>query len=146
MSTRANVIIKDERSQLIFYRHSDGYPGGVAKTLGEFVYLVRTNRLRDNVSQASGWLIVLGAEEYSDCEPSLDQIRSNTNGTGLIFKVGAYEPCAYLSPLSEYLYEIDLAKKTLCGWEYDGEMNVKIKDVTEELRKLSRKYGFDIGQ
>ena len=26
MSTRANIIIKDARTTLYFYRHSDGYP------------------------------------------------------------------------------------------------------------------------
>lgn len=133
MSTRCNVIIRDtkfgELSQLIFYRHSDGYPAGVAETLNEFLDLVKTNRIRDNVSQAAGWLIMLGNEEYDD--ESLASIRANTKGTGIHFKVGAYEPSPQISTDIEYLYEIDLTAKTLRGWKYDGN---KGKEITEEIK------------
>ena len=29
MSTRCHVVVTDGRDQIIFYRHSDGYPSGV---------------------------------------------------------------------------------------------------------------------
>lgn len=124
MSTRCNVIIRDTKfgkpRELIFYRHSDGYPAGVAKTLNEFLDLVKTNRIRDNVSQAAGWLIMLGNEEYAaEGGETLDIIRVNTKGTGMHFKVGAYEPSPQISADIEFIYEIDLTQKTLRGWIYE---------------------------
>ena len=67
MSTRASIIIKDEDEKLIFYRHSDGYPTGTMPTLNKFLELVKSGKIRDNVGQSAGWLIILGALEY---EPS----------------------------------------------------------------------------
>lgn len=135
MSTRCNIIIKDkdldDDSFLIFYRHCDGYPEGVAETLGEFLELVKTNRLRDNVEQAAGWLIMLGNEEYAKTGETLASIRANTKGTNLKFKVGAYEPSTCIHGDIEYLYEIDLTAKTLRGWEHDGEK--KGKEITKTL-------------
>ena len=134
MSTRANIIIKDQSDSLTFYRHSDGYPEGVAKTLGEFLRLIKNDRIRDNVEQASGWLILLGYEEYSQ-EPrgnNLEKMRANTKGTGLYgWKVGAYEPSVGIHCDIEYLYEIDLGKKTINAWEHNGEK--KGKCVTVDL-------------
>jgi hypothetical protein len=66
MSTRANIIIKDKYGQLIFYRHSDGYPEGALPTLKKLMSWVKDGKIRDNVDQASGWLILIGAEEYGD--------------------------------------------------------------------------------
>ena len=130
MSTRAAIIIKDSKfgttSELIFYRPSDGYPAGVKKTLGEFIALVRADKIRDNVRQAAGWLIVMGAEEYADYGENLATIRANTKGTGMIFKVGAYEPAPNLPSDIEYLYEIDLTAKTLRGWHYHGQKGAEI--------------------
>ena len=64
MSTRANIIIKDNYDKLFFYRHSDGYPECTKTSLEEFMKLY-SNKLRDNVSQSAGWLILHGALEYS---------------------------------------------------------------------------------
>jgi len=132
MSTRCNVIIKDAYGcELTFYRHSDGYPSGVAPTLTELLTLVKTDRLRDNVEQCAGWLIVLGHEEYAEYN-SLTKMRANRNGTGIDgWKVGAYEPSCGIHSDIEYLYEIDLAAKTLRGWEHDGDN--KGNEVTSEL-------------
>ena len=132
MSTRCNVIIKDRFGvEFIFYRHNDGYPKGVAPTLGEFIKLVRTDRLRDNAGQSAGWLVVLGYEEYRKYN-DLSKMRTNTKGTNLDgWKVGAYEPSSGIHTDIEYLYEIDLAAKTLRGWEHDGE--TKGAEVTDQL-------------
>lgn len=135
MSTRCNVIIKDAYStEIMFYRHSDGYPSGVAPTLGEFLRLVKTNRLRDNAEQSAGWLILLGYEEYSEGAYGNDlaKMRGNTEGTNMSgWKVGAYEPSAGIHGDIEYLYEIDLGAKTLKGWRHDGTR--KGGSVTKEL-------------
>ena len=130
MSTRANVIIKDSFGQdIIFYRHSDGYPEGTEPTLKKFLQLVKDGTIRDNVSQASGWLVIIGHEEYRgkqlkfDCSgekfkhsevviplglESFDHVDA-----GMSWKVGSYEPTTYISEDAEYLYTIDLEKKTL---------------------------------
>lgn len=100
MSTRANIIIKDEYDKLIFYRHSDGYPEGTLPTLEKFVDMVKDGKIRRNVEQASGWLIVLGREEYAD-EGLLE---NDYYG----WKVGAYEPSTCIHGDIEYLYIIDL--------------------------------------
>ncbi len=141
MSTRCNVIVKDSfGDQIMFYRHSDGYPEGVARTLGEFLALVKANKLRDNAEQSAGWLIVLGYEEYApdpergkyDFGNDLAKMRANTEGTNLSgWKVGAYEPCTKLHRDIDYLYEVDLQNKTLKGWRHNGER--KGKCVTAEL-------------
>lgn len=126
MSTRCNVIIKDQYDELIFYRHSDGYPEGVADTLNQFVQFVRDNKLRDNVEQSAGWLIVLGHEEYYG-HNNLARMRASISPPGR--KVGAYEPATCIHSDIQYLYEIDLDKKTLRGWKHDGERKGDLVDI-----------------
>ena len=101
MSTRANIIIKDDISKLIFYRHSDGYPVGALPTLKKFMCLLNDGKIRNNTTQAAGWLIIIGALEYSE----MGDINN--------WKVGAYEPTANLHGDISYLYTIDLKNKTL---------------------------------
>lgn len=137
MSTRANIIIKDDYDKLIFYRHSDGYPEGVAPTLNEFIQLVRDGKIRNNVSQAAGWLIALGQEEY---ETSLKNISSADSNSLSNWKVGAYEPTTEIHGDIQYLYEIDLKHKTLEGWHYKGSIfggvGKKGASVTAELEAI----------
>lgn len=137
MSTRANIIIKDGDDKLIFYRHSDGYPEGVAATLNEFIQLVRDGKIRSNVSQAAGWLIALGQEEY---ETSLKNIRSADPSSYSNWKMGAYEPTTEIHGDIQFLYEIDLEQKTLNGWHYKGSIfggvGKKGDSVTAELEAV----------
>ena len=65
MSTIANVIIKDESDKLYFYRHSDGYPEGTMPSLNIFLNWIKEGKIRNNISQSAGWLIILGAIEYN---------------------------------------------------------------------------------
>jgi len=107
MSTRANIVIKDNYSKLWFYRHSDGYPETTAESLGVFMSWLRSGMIRDNTGQAAGWLIILGNSEY-------DQGRTpNKEDNFSGWKVGAYEPTTGIHGDIEYLYEIDLEKQTL---------------------------------
>jgi len=116
MSTRCNVIIKDGKDKLIFYRHSDGYPEGVKATLDQFVDYMKTGKIRDNIGQAAGWLILIGHEEYAE-----------NNYGGLDWKVGAYEPTTSIHGDIEHLYvidlptkswkEVDITAKTVCGFK-----------------------------
>lgn len=107
MSTRCQVIIKDAYSEVWFYRHSDGYPEGVMPSLEKFLSWVKEDRIRDNAEQASGWLVLIGHQEYEvPSEPS--------KGSSMGWKIGAYEPCAPERHSDiEYLYTVDLAKGTI---------------------------------
>ncbi len=111
MSTRCQVIIKDQYSEVWFYRHSDGYPDGVMPSLEKFLGWVKEGRIRDNAEQSSGWLVILGHQEYAEygtgAEPTL-------GGGGMGWKVGAYEPCAPVKHGDiEYLYTVDLHTKRI---------------------------------
>lgn len=122
MSTRASIVIKDDRTTLYFYRHSDGYPeGGAGDDLTEFVQDYKTGALRDNVDQSAGWLIVRGHFEYKSAEPK-DEFMAQPDRTGPRpdlkdrfqgWKVGAYEPTSGMHGDEEYIYIIDLSKKEL---------------------------------
>ena len=106
MSTRAQIIIKNEVEELWFYRHSDGYPSVTLQSLNRFLKWVKEGKLRDNPSQSAGWLILLGAQERkTKKEPTL----------GICgWEVGAYEPCVPNSCggiVWEYI--IDLDKKEI---------------------------------
>lgn len=66
MSTRANIILKDNSGrQIIFYRHSDGYPKGVMPTLNKFINWIKAGKIRNNLMQSAGWLVLIGAMEYN---------------------------------------------------------------------------------
>ncbi len=119
MSTRANIVLKDESGDTLwFYRHSDGYPEGTLPTLNKFMEWLNAGKIRDNVGQAGGWLIILGNTEYRNgSENSLDWYGKNDEPGAEAklsgWKVGAYEPTTGQHGDIEYLYTIDLAKKTL---------------------------------
>lgn len=120
MSTRANIIIKDKYIKMYFYRHSDGYPKGVMPTLEKFIKWVKKGKIRDNVGQAAGWLIVIGAIEYA----SIPEHSINDDGYAeygdisslkdpSYWKAGSYEPTDGIHGDIEHLYVIDLEKKTI---------------------------------
>ncbi len=124
MSTRANVIIKDEHTTLYFYRHSDGYPDCTGADLKEFVQDYKSGALRLDAMQSAGWLIVRGHFEYKSQEPEgmpdrqpdrtgpRPDIKDRYSG----WKVGAYEPTTEIHGDVEYVYTIDLvAQKLTCS-------------------------------
>ncbi len=133
MSTRANIIIKDQYSKLWFYRHSDGYPEGTMPELERFLSLVKDGFIRNNTGQAAGWLIILGAQEYDyKIDPTNGYKRKPTNSTLAKYlpdhldkrdcwKVGAFEPTSGLHGDIEYLYVIDLDAKTITTATKDFE-------------------------
>lgn len=108
MSTRANIIIKDGNEKLYFYRHSDGYPSVTGESLKRFLQWLKERRIRDNIQQAAGWLIVLGQDEegyHKRHAPSPDGYDG--------WKVGAYEPTTGIHGDVEFIYEIDLTTKKI---------------------------------
>lgn len=144
MSTRANIIIKDSDEKLFFYRHSDGYPSGTLPTLNLFLDWVRTGEIRDNVGQAAGWLIMLGAIEYNTIptfeltgEPDdtyryakISSIAKPGN-----WKVGAYEPTTGIHEDIEYLYVLDLDKKSIKVYDsWDDQGNGKTQVLKKDYR------------
>lgn len=125
MSTRAQIIIKDGYDELWFYRHSDGYPEGVKPTLDRFCEWVNANKIRANVEQAAGWLILLGVKEYDKDYDGPPPFRKKTTkrlfepgkpGSCAGWKVGAYEPSSpVLHGDIEHLYVILLTGDPNCG-------------------------------
>ena len=105
MSTRANIIVKDKYCKLYFYRHSDGYPDGAMPTLTKFLDLVKEGKIRADVGQASGWLIMLGNAEYNN--------GPLPNGGMSGWKVGSIEPTDQIHGDIEFLYIIDLDEETI---------------------------------
>ena len=107
MSTRANIVLTDDSGdKLWFYRHSDGYPEGAMPVLDKFLSWVKEGRIRNNIGQAAGWLIMLGNAEYkAGQEPSTEGFSG--------WKVGSIEPTTEQHDDIEYLYTIDLDKKTI---------------------------------
>lgn len=104
MSTRAQVRLTDGTGdELWFYRHHGGYPEGVMPTLTAFMDRVKAGQIRDNVEQAGGWVILLGAAEYGVTTTSTE------------WKCGAYEPCSCreLHGDVEFLYAVSLKDKTI---------------------------------
>jgi len=136
MSTRCNVVLKDNDDTLWFYRHSDGYPAVAAESLKKFLGWVISGKVRDNVSQAGGWLVLLGAVEYQtltkDLFPqggivSYERDRKKVDKAVDKFepsdwKCGAYEPTVGKHGDIEYLYTIDLWAKTLTCATDDGKV------------------------
>jgi len=149
MSTRANVVLtethvweeKSYTENLIFYKHSDGYPEGMMPTLEKFTDLMKDGVIRDNISQAGGWLIVLGAIEYQTLKeglfpesgkPSYEQ--DNVKVIEILetfipndWKVGSYEPTTRIHGDIEYLYVIDMKEK-----------EIKVYSVYSEEKKFNK--------
>lgn len=142
MSTRANVIIKSNNERLFFYKHSDGYPDGMLPQLNLFLKWVKEKKIRDNVQQAAGWLIIIGALEYNTipfCEFDKPSYSGNI-GYGKIdtikdpkdWKCGSFEPTTGIHGDIDYLYIIDLSKKTIKCYEDWTEEGEGVKEYLEE--------------
>ena len=131
MSTRCNIIVKDEHSELIFYRHCDGYPDGAwaLPLLNKFVELVQKGHIRDDVGQSAGWLILLGAAEYNTIPSDWLEVE-NYSVKHCSFpkdwKVGSIEPTTQIHWDIEYLYVIDL---TVPAVYIDGENDYKYEGI-----------------
>ena len=121
MSTRANIIIKDQYDTLIFYRHSDGYPEGAMPLLEKFMQWIKQDTIRNNVSQSAGWLTLLGSMEYlkENGDPFEPGKQSEYSHSG--WKAGSIEPTTEIHGDIEYLYVLDLEKKKIethkLGWD-----------------------------
>jgi len=128
MSTRCQVIVKDQEVEQWFYKHSDGYPEGTMPQLELFLKWVKEGTIRDNVEQSCGWLIIIGAIEYQTLQEGLfteSDKKSYERNDKKVFealttfspkdwKVGSFEPCPPEQHGDiEYLYTIDLDKQEI---------------------------------
>lgn len=123
MSTRCNIKVVDGNDTMWFYRHSDGYPEGTMPILKVFMKWLKDGKIRDNISQSAGWLIMLGALEYGTVPKCENDAPTFEGGRGYAkidtieapddWKVGAIEPTSGQHSDIEWLYTINLVKKTL---------------------------------
>jgi hypothetical protein len=125
MSTHAMVIITDGVDKVQFFRHSDGYPKETMKTLGKFMEWLKAGKIRDNVQQAAGWIILLGYKERLDSAERLRKHYPNMparipfeptaeNIDPMGWSAGAYEPCDIDNKYGNiHTYTINLVEKTL---------------------------------
>jgi len=110
MSTRCNIILKDDKHQVILYHHCDGYPEGV----GAYLY--------------KGFHETLTGCKHiylDDCVNSLLKDEKDSS----------YEWTECIHGDIEYLYEIDTHNKTLKCWKYDGWNGEKVKEI--DLSKIN---------
>jgi len=108
MGTRCNINITDANgSELWIYRHSDGYPEQVLPQLNELMNKVKEGLLRDNVSQFTGWLIVIGNKEYNRTRNLPKRQGFNS------WKCGAYEPTTGEHGDIDFMYWVNLEHKTV---------------------------------
>lgn len=118
MSTRANVILREGKNCLYFYRHSDGYPEGTVPSLEIFSKWVKQGKIRNNLGQAAGWLIILGAMEYNTIPKFELESGGNYGDMDSVeppkeWKAGAYEPTTGLHGDIEWLYDVDITNGTI---------------------------------
>jgi len=138
MSTRCNILIKDKKNKQWFYRHCDGYPSVTANSLKTFVQWLIDGKIRDSVSQGSSWLIILGNNETNKTisDGKKEQRKNKKHyfkydhesyGGGsephygsMGWKVGVYEITNGKHGDIEYIYTIDMDKKTVKIDPLDG--------------------------
>jgi len=144
MSTRSQIIIKDEYDEQWFYRHSDGYPSGNLPQLQKLIKWYEQGLIRDNVEQSAGWLILIGAREYDhyhDFHNSKVQ-REPSDKDFSSWKCGSYEISVPREHGDiEYLYTLNIKDKTLTIQEMYGiEKTFSWKEILnmneEDFNKL----------
>lgn len=115
MSTRANIKVTDSFGrELWFYKHSDGYPEGTMPLLEQFLSKVKSGTIRDNAFQASGWLIMIGHNDFWD---DIMTTYSEDDRARMLkiynWKVGSIEPTDSMHGDIEWLYIVDLETKEI---------------------------------
>ena len=130
MSTRSNILVTDGQEKLLFYKHCDGYHTG-QEILLKYMQEIKDGKLRNNVSQSAGWLIVFG------------YLNRTKSGNGLDWQVGDYEPTDYYGSDIEYFYICDIKKMQIqvfsAHFPYEDEDNIKNLRDEEEIKKAIKK-------
>lgn len=112
MSTRCNIVVTDAGGdKLYFYKHSDGYPSGILPILRRFLKLLKEGKIRDNVGQASGWLVRMGVDAQ---KRFLRDMRKKGYSMGLYtWQATDIEPTTCVHSDIAFLYTVDLGKKEI---------------------------------
>lgn len=116
MSTRCNIIVTDENSTLIFYKHSDGYPEHTLPILAGLMDNVIAGVYRDNTSQFAGHLILSGHELMKIEHAALDAKYPNVK-SAYAWKCGYIEPTSDLHGDIDFLYVMNLNEKKVYTYE-----------------------------
>ena len=117
---------------LYFYRHWDGDPEEVQDSLGTFCRWLKEGKIRNNLYQASGWLVLAGRKEELEVklamhgrgkhytavpaplspEVKIESSVAGNNGNGASWKVGSYDivgPSVRSYINIEYIHVVDVA-------------------------------------
>ena len=94
MSTRCNIIVKDDENKVYLYHHHDGYPSGVGVDLLKKFY----KRFKDG--------------NYIYMEDVVNELIKDKNDDEYEYTTGLHGDI-------EYVYEIDTSARTIKGYEYN---------------------------
>ena len=92
---------------------------------------VKAGRIRSNLSQAAGWLILLGNQEdgYSNTlVPDSDKVSG--------WKAGAYEPAFLAACDADYTYVVDLATKDIRAFEGNPDIVSTLEVDYSSLKEI----------
>ena len=140
MGTRANVVLSDGDGVMSFYKRCDGYPSETMPTLEKFMDLVKSGKIKDNVLESSGWLILLGADEIKDNEGDdwKDRVPCVPYGDSqLNHEASAYQFSYGLNADIMYLYVVDLVAKTIKSYSV-GDCGVEVDEILDSVDDLYR--------
>jgi hypothetical protein len=140
MSTRSQIIIKDGEDEQWFYRHSDGYPSGNMPQLYKFMKWLAEGKIRNNVEQSCGWLVLIGAKEYGEYWTTDAKGKTVTKEKPNLYepmgrdfdgwKCGAYEPCTPVQHGDiEFLYTINLENNTITINDFSKERTFSFTEL-----------------
>ena len=151
MSTRAAIRILDNRYEQWYYCHSPGYPinnnsdnpTGILPDLIKMREWVQQGTIRDNVKQASGWLVRLGVAALIEQqqaervqgpdEPEILLSQPPGPKTAMNWKASLYEPCSMSEALLDYdwAYWLDLRKPSIAIF---SRKNTNARGITVQRR------------
>lgn len=112
--------------------------------LKRFMQYIADGKLRDNLSQSAGWLILLGASEYSSYykdgakHPKKDLTVPCEEDGSMGWKCGAIEPETGMADDAEYTYVLDIPLRTIYVHEGNDEKAKQIKMLTFKPKRSSR--------
>jgi len=135
MSTRAQIQVKG--SEVMIYRHSDGYPSGVLPTLVPrmkgFIKARGTNDVEYDTANVMKAFVEASIDSVAD---RIDSGMLDPEMYHDMFRYTGYGIGTQMHGDIEYFYEIDLKEKKIIvyamSWEGDQEVDEIVDLSTEE--------------